>query len=246
MKIFKTCVPESLSMAHTNWEILRKWQIVIYTWTIPVSIILCQIFVYNSLNHVCVKLLQLCPTLCDPMDYSPPGSSVHGILQAKILEWVVMPSSRESPNPGIEPASSAAPALQADSLPLSHGRSPSYVQLGDRQTLVELGRLRFFLQATKHFWTLWVFLLCARQPGTWMMRWEESGAGLGWREWALENSGVVLDALPHRKWFWQNHWLWGYFFHSKMKGLEYISWPLFALVFCDLLPWKQYKHWSGA
>ena len=35
-------------------------------------------------------------TLCDPMDYSPLGSSVHGILQARILEWVVIPFSRES------------------------------------------------------------------------------------------------------------------------------------------------------
>ena len=34
------------------------------------------------------KSLQLCPTLCDPMDYSPLGSSVHGVLQARILEWV--------------------------------------------------------------------------------------------------------------------------------------------------------------
>ena len=41
------------------------------------------------------KSLQLCPTLCDPMDCSPPGSSVHGILQSRILAWVAMPS-RES------------------------------------------------------------------------------------------------------------------------------------------------------
>ena len=40
--------------------------------------------------------LQSCPTLCDPMDYSPPGSSVHGVLQARILEWVARLSSRES------------------------------------------------------------------------------------------------------------------------------------------------------
>ena len=40
------------------------------------------------------KLIQLCPTLCDPMDHSPPSSSVHGILQARILEWVAMPSFR--------------------------------------------------------------------------------------------------------------------------------------------------------
>ena len=46
---------------------------------------------------VCVKSLQLCTTLCDPMDCSLPGSSVHGILQAGILEWVAMPSSRGLP-----------------------------------------------------------------------------------------------------------------------------------------------------
>ena len=43
-----------------------------------------------------LKSLQLCLTLCDPIDCSPPGSSVHGILQARILEWVVIPSSRGS------------------------------------------------------------------------------------------------------------------------------------------------------
>ena len=47
---------------------------------------------------VCVhaKSLQSCPTLCDPVKYSPPGSSVHGILQARILEWVATSFGRES------------------------------------------------------------------------------------------------------------------------------------------------------
>ena len=40
------------------------------------------------------KSLQLCPTLCNPIDCSPPVSSVHGILQARTLEWVAMPFSR--------------------------------------------------------------------------------------------------------------------------------------------------------
>jgi len=44
----------------------------------------------------CAKSLQLCLTLCNSMDCSPPGFSVHGILQARILEWVAVPSSRES------------------------------------------------------------------------------------------------------------------------------------------------------
>ena len=46
---------------------------------------------------MCVcEVAQSCPTLCDPMDCSPPGSSVYGILQARILQWVAMPSSRGS------------------------------------------------------------------------------------------------------------------------------------------------------
>ena len=57
------------------------------------------------------KSCQLCPTLCNPMDCSPPGSSVHGILQARILEWVAMPSSRGSSQPGTEPKSLNSLAL---------------------------------------------------------------------------------------------------------------------------------------
>ena len=49
--------------------------------------------------YVCVEVTQLCPTLCDPTDCSPPGSSVHGILQARILEWVATPFSRGSSRP---------------------------------------------------------------------------------------------------------------------------------------------------
>ena len=46
------------------------------------------------------EVAQLCPTLCDPIGYSLPGSSVHGILQARILEWVAFPFSRGSSQPG--------------------------------------------------------------------------------------------------------------------------------------------------
>ena len=46
-----------------------------------------------------VLVLQTCPTLWDPMDCSPPGSSVHGILQARILEWVAIPFSSGSSQP---------------------------------------------------------------------------------------------------------------------------------------------------
>ena len=57
------------------------------------------------------KSLQLCPTLCNPMDYSPAGSSVRGSLQATLLEWVAIPSSGELPDPGMESVSLMSPVL---------------------------------------------------------------------------------------------------------------------------------------
>ena len=54
---------------------------------------------------------QSCPTLCDPMDCRLPGSSVHGILQVTILEWVAVSFSRGSSWPGIEPGSLVSPTL---------------------------------------------------------------------------------------------------------------------------------------
>ena len=55
---------------------------------------------------MCAKSLQSCPTLCDPVGYNPPGSSVHGILQARVLEWVAM-----LPLQGIFPAQGSNPCL---------------------------------------------------------------------------------------------------------------------------------------
>ena len=57
------------------------------------------------------QLLQSCLTLCDPMDCSPTGSSVHRILQARILEWVVFPTPGDVLYPGTEPASLMSLAL---------------------------------------------------------------------------------------------------------------------------------------
>ena len=89
-----------------------------------------------SNSHICTWLLEkpcvclvayLCPTLCNPMDYSPPGSSVLGISQAKILEWVAISSSRGYSRPRDQPRS---PTLQADSLlPEPTGCSISFFNL---------------------------------------------------------------------------------------------------------------------
>ena len=62
-------------------------------------------------KKVKVKSLQSCTTLCDPMGCSPSVSSVYGIVQARVLEWVAISFSRDLPDPRVEPRS---PPLQAD------------------------------------------------------------------------------------------------------------------------------------
>ena len=65
-------------------------------------------------NSVCVRVCsvpQSCPALCDPMDCSLPGSSIHGVVQARILEWVAIFSSRGSYSPGIKPSFPASATL---------------------------------------------------------------------------------------------------------------------------------------
>ena len=70
---------------------------------------------------ICAKLLQSCLILCDPMNCSPPGSSFHGILHARIVEWVAISLLQGNlPKPGMELMSPMSPALQVDALPLSH------------------------------------------------------------------------------------------------------------------------------
>ena len=63
---------------------------------------------------------KLCPTLCDPIDCSTPGSSVYGILQAGIWSGLLFPSLGDLPDLGIEPTTLTTSALQADSVLLSH------------------------------------------------------------------------------------------------------------------------------
>ena len=73
-----------------------------------------------------VKIAQLCPTLCDLIDYTVT------ILQARILEWVAFPSPEDLPNPGIEPRS---PALQVDSLPAEPQGKPKNTGVGSLSCL---------------------------------------------------------------------------------------------------------------
>ena len=74
------------------------------------------VLVYFACVHA--KLPQSFSTLCDSMDCSPPGSSVNGILQARILERVAIPSPGHLPDSGTEPLSLMPPALVGRLLPL--------------------------------------------------------------------------------------------------------------------------------
>ena len=65
----------------------------------------------DSLTFPWCMCTQLCLTLCGPMECSLPGSSVHGIFQARILGWIAIPHSGDLPNPGTEPMSPSSPAL---------------------------------------------------------------------------------------------------------------------------------------
>ena len=92
-----------------------------------------------------------CFRLCDPMDCSSPGSSVHGILQARILVWVVMPSSRDLLNWGIKPASPATPALQVDSLPIEPiGKPQKWGDIRSNHSLSRWQFIQYFLSLTLH------------------------------------------------------------------------------------------------
>ena len=75
-----------------------------------------QLLLYqpNNLQKVKMLVAQLCPTLWEPKDCSLTGSSVHGILQTRTLEWVAIPFSRDLLDPGVKPQ---CPALHAGSLP---------------------------------------------------------------------------------------------------------------------------------
>ena len=75
-------------------------------------------------NHLCVLVAQLCLTLCDPMDCTLPGSSIHGILQARKLEWVAIsfPTSPVSPALAGRFFATAPPGSQH--LPVKSGLGP--------------------------------------------------------------------------------------------------------------------------
>ena len=100
---------------------------------------------------VCAKSLQSCLTLCNPVDHSLPGSSIHGILEARILEWVamewvVMPSSRGSSRPRDQTHVSCLLHWQASSLPLvPPGRPSAELECSFLRSPSSISRLGFLV-----------------------------------------------------------------------------------------------------
>ena len=143
-------------------------------WTLFLAV-LCGLWDLSS-QCVCAWVLPSCPTLCDPMGCSLPGSSVRGILQARMLEWVAMPSSRGSSPPrdwthisspalggGLFTTSAIWEAPHLGSFNRSlivFPSSPSFSQGSQRGIIENSGRLRAILlletcqspHLTPHLW----------------------------------------------------------------------------------------------
>ena len=128
---------------------------------------------------------QLCPTHCDPMDCSPPGSSVHGIFQARILECFAISTSRGFPDPRIEPGSSA---LQVDSLP---------TELPGKHILIV--SLIYFSRHYATFrslslWLFWFFFSCSFIHAT-HIYWVTDAWTIYWISFHIE----VIHCFPQSK-----------------------------------------------
>ena len=104
-----------IPLLHFSSNLLSSQRINVKSLLFSPSLLCCS-FSKPAVQYVCAQSLQSGPILCNLMDCNTPGSSVHGIVQARILEWVAMHCSRGSSNPGMEPKSSTSPALQVDSL----------------------------------------------------------------------------------------------------------------------------------
>ena len=91
----QSCNNVSFALMESFWETFHLVICLVSTYkSVP---LFCSFMVFQDMY--CCLVTQSCLTLCDPVDCSPLGSSVHGILQTRILEWVAMPSSRGSSQP---------------------------------------------------------------------------------------------------------------------------------------------------
>ena len=117
---------------------------------------------YLFITCLLAKSLQSCPTLCDPLYCSLPGSFVHGTLQARILEWAPMPSSRWSSQPRIEPCLWRLLHWQACFLPLVLLGKPLVIHVSPQILPLQLGFLHH------HIWK-WYLPQVLLVPSSWFL-----------------------------------------------------------------------------
>ena len=89
-----------------------------------------EIWVQIEVSFVVCLFTQSCPTLCDPLDCSPPGSSVHRIFQQEYWSGLPFPAPKDLLNPRTEPLSLESPELQADYLPTKATGKPNFPEEG--------------------------------------------------------------------------------------------------------------------
>ena len=180
--------------------------------------------------HMCAKSLQSCPNLCDPMHCSPPGSVVHGVLQERMLEWLLCLPPGDLPNLGIKPMS---PALKADSLPLEppgkpcvlythvlfHGIHVSYFGL-----LIWRAELLEHIEGREEEgdrgWDGWIASLTQ-----WTWIWANSG-----RQWRIRKPGMLQSMglqragqnLAPEQQKWRDHVLFHILLYPQ-HGVEYLA-----------------------
>ena len=109
LRTYPSCLPKSAWYSAVLWDDVLSFffcHVLTAPWSLVVVLFLVHSFFTKSksLIYVCVcSVARSCLAICYPMDHSPPGSSAHGIFQARILEWIAIAFSRGSYWPGIEP-----------------------------------------------------------------------------------------------------------------------------------------------
>jgi len=158
---------------------------------------------WNKLVPQCVQASSVahsCPTLWNPLDCSLPCSSVHAIFPEAYWSELPFPSPRELPNPGIEPMSPDSPALQADSLPLSHlgswylDNNILKMLLSDEclSKLWQWSHLCEYAVIDSFQWVNYISILLGRSPG------ERNGYPLQYS--GLENStGCIIHRVTNSR-----------------------------------------------
>ena len=132
--------------------------------------------------------------LCNPMDCSLPGSSVHETLQARILEWVAMPSPGDLPNPEIKPASLSFLRWQAGSLPLVPAAKPLTSETWALICCLVSGKVVAFYIKGIHIRNVsWSSSLMVPLSGPPLKRNAQGGTrGVPWHPWLQIIRGIVM------------------------------------------------------